>query len=57
MNIDMIDYTNSMVDNFPIKLKPNNISLDPETGDCFAIVESEETSKCKYQEIHTIVAK
>ena len=32
VKIDIIDYMNAMVNNFPVKFKSNDTILDPETG-------------------------
>ena len=46
-----------MVENLPIKLKPNDTILDPQSWCLFSVGYSEELSKEKYQEFHTIFAK
>ena len=49
VKIDIIDYMNTMVDNFSTNLKPNNTCLDLETVYLFAAEEIEKQIKNKYR--------
>ncbi len=55
--IDMIDYMEAMVDDFPKKIKPNEIAPSPAPEDLFAAGEGNLLDKQRAEEYHTFVAK
>ena len=55
--VDMSDYVQGMIDDFPIKFKPNESVATPATDDLFSEGESEYLSKEQAEEFHTFVAK
>jgi hypothetical protein len=55
--IDMIDYMESMVDDFSTKFKPNETAPTPAPEDLFAEGEGEPLEKQRAEEFHTFVAK
>ena len=57
VDIYIINYMNEMVDNFPIKLDPNDTSPDPATGNLFGLVNIKELTEGKSQEFHTFFSK
>ena len=57
VKIDMIDYINSMIDDFPVKLGPNDTKQTPASEDLFAEGSSEKLPKKLAEDYHTFVAK
>ena len=57
VKVDMIDYIESMVDEFPITLKPNDTAPNPAAEDLFAQGTGEKLGTEQAQQFHTWVAK
>jgi hypothetical protein len=57
VKIDMIDYMESMVDDFSAKFKKSDIAPSPAAEDLFAEGESSDLDKQQSEEFHTFVAK
>ena len=57
VKIDMIDYVRGMLDDFPYKLGPKDVSPTPAAENLFAAGTGPDLSKEKAQEFHTFVAK
>ena len=55
--IDMHDYMNGMLEDFPIKFKPSDTVSTTATNDLFAEGESEALSLKEKEEFHMFVAK
>ena len=55
--IDMIDYINSMVDDFSVKLQSTDTRQTPAADDLFAKGDGKKLPKEKAEEFHTFVAK
>ena len=57
VKVDMIDYVSAMVDDFPIKFKPNDTAPTPAAEDLFAEGTGEKLDKECKENFHTFVAK
>jgi hypothetical protein len=57
VKIDMIDYINNMVDDFPEDLLPTDTAPTPAADDLFIIDDSEPLPKAQKETFHTFVAK
>jgi hypothetical protein len=55
--VDMSDYVKGMLDEFPIKFKPNESAATAATDDLFSEGTSDALSKPQAEEFHTFVAK
>ena len=55
--VDMSDYVKTMIEDFLIKLRPNDLVAMPATNDLFSTRTSDDVSKQKAEEFHTFVAK
>ena len=57
VKIDMIDYVEGMLEDFPDKLGPKDVSPTPAAENLFAAGNGPELSKNKAREFYTFVAK
>ena len=57
VKIDMIDYMKGMIEEFPIKLDPNDTSPDPAASDLHAVGDSAPLEGNQAKTFHTFVAK
>jgi len=57
VTVDMSDYVTGMLDEFPVKFKPNDKVATPAADDLFSQGESEPLSRQQAEEFHTFVAK
>ncbi len=55
--VDMSNYIEAMVDDFPVKLKPTDVAPTPAAEDLFAEGTGEKLSKEEAEQFHTFVAK
>jgi len=55
--VDMSDYVEDMLEEFPIKFKPNESAATPATDDLFSAGTSKDLSPQQAEEFHTFVAK
>ena len=57
VKIDMIDYMEAMVDEFPMNFKPNETAPSPAAGDLFAEGEGDDLETQRSETFHKFVAK